>query len=375
MPQAIYFDESGFSGNNLLDNAQKYFAYASVATNDDEARDFVEALIKKYGIQSGELKGSKLVRFSRGKKAIDEILDRFQDDIKVSISDKKFALACKLHEYIFEPCFSDINSLFYGVGFHRFIANILYLEFSARGAGADEIFSDFESLMRKKDGVSVTNLFDSSVHPENSPIIQQIREFAQIRADDIRAELDVLDSTGVGKWVLDLTSSALFSLLASWGETYSVITGICDQSKPLQHDTSLFDAMIGRTDKSYIEAFGKREPMTFNLSGPIQFRDSKIVHGIQIADAVAAAAIYVFSGPDDEHSRRWRKIIATRGHYGSIIPDMDEVKLKDRRVQRNAVLLMELHARAKGGLSLTEGMPEYIRFITSRLMADGIRFR
>jgi hypothetical protein len=38
MAQKIYFDESGFTGNNLLNEKQNYFAYASVATNPDEVK-------------------------------------------------------------------------------------------------------------------------------------------------------------------------------------------------------------------------------------------------------------------------------------------------------------------------------------------------
>lgn len=95
MPQKIYFDESGFTGNNLLAPDQRYFAYASVATDDAEAQEFVSELIVRYGIQGGELKGSKLVKFNKGRKAIDEILTKFNGRLKISISDKKFALACK----------------------------------------------------------------------------------------------------------------------------------------------------------------------------------------------------------------------------------------------------------------------------------------
>ncbi|WP_435851570.1 DUF3800 domain-containing protein [Streptomyces thermolilacinus] len=58
MSQRIYFDESGYTGNNLLHPKQNYFAYASVATDDDEARLWVERMIKKYNIQGGELKAA-----------------------------------------------------------------------------------------------------------------------------------------------------------------------------------------------------------------------------------------------------------------------------------------------------------------------------
>lgn len=368
MPQKIYFDESGYTGNNLLHPVQKYFSYASVATDDEEAKDFVERLIARYEIQGGELKGSKLVRFNRGRKAIDEVFQHFGDRLKLSISDKKFALACKFHEYIFEPCYSDINSLFYGIGFHRFIANILYVEFVARGAGAEEIFAEFEALMRTRDESKLHTIFSSSVHPENSPIITQIREFAQFRADDIRSELAALRSHRVGKWILDLTHTALFTLLANWGAVYDQVTAVCDPSKPIQHDPELFTAMIGRTDRVFSDAFGVRHPITFNLSGPIHFADSKVTHGIQIADVVATAAVYVFSGATDDHAMRWREVMAEIGHYGSIVPDLDEVRLGNLRAQRNAVLLLELHSRAKAGKSLVEGMAEYIQMVSRRLV-------
>ena len=372
MPQKIYFDESGFTGNNLLHSHQRYFAYGSIATDDLEAKEFVAALIKKYGIQGGELKGSRLVQFNKGRKAVDEIFNHFEGRIKLSVSEKKYALACKFFEYIFEPCISDINSLFYGIGFHKFIANMLYVEFLARGAGAEQIFGDFESLMRSRNTEGLEAVFSSSNHPENSPILIQIREFAQHRAEDIRAELSSLSDDGVGKWILDLTNSALFTLLANWGLEFKQVTAICDHSKPLQHEQSWFNAMIDRQDRQFSEVFGKEHPITFNLSGPIQFSDSKTTHGIQLADAVSAAAVYALTNTGNEHVERWKVLIPVIGHYGSIFPELDTLNLKDLSTQRNAVVLMELHSRAKEGRHLIEGMSEYLHLVSQRLLTHPI---
>jgi hypothetical protein len=366
MSQKVYFDESGFTGNNLLHPEQKYFAYASVATDDAEAKSFVEGLIARYGIQGDELKGSKLVKFNRGRKAIDDIFAHFGDRLKISISDKKFALAAKLYEYIFEPCYSDIGSLFYGVGFNRFIANILYLEFAGRGAGAEEIFVEFETLMRSRDDTTLANIF-SSIHSNNSPIISDIREFAQCRAEDIRAELAAIGEVGVGKWILDLTYTALFTLLSNWGAEHDEITAVCDPSKPIQDSPEIFTVMIGRAERIFSEFSGQQHPITFNLSGPIQFCDSKVTHGIQLADSIAAAAVYVLSGSADEHVEKWREVIARTGHYGSVLPDIEEVNPTSFRTQRNAALLSELHSRAKMGQSLVEGMEEFTELISQRL--------
>ena len=133
--------------------------------------------------------------------------------------------------------------------------------------------------------------------------------------------------------------------------------------------------MIGREGKLFSDFGDERHPITFNLSGPLEFADSKKTHGIQIADAVAAAAVYVFSNASDEDVQKWRTTILPVATFGTIMPDFDEVRLRNFRVQRNALLLMELHARAKAGKSLTEGMPEYISALSRRLAANPILFK
>lgn len=119
------------------------------------------------------------------------------------------------------------------------------------------------------------------------------------------------------------------------------ITAIYDPSKPLQHHHNFFNTMIGRKDKIFSNMFGNEHPITFNLSGPIQFLDSKHTHGIQVADAIAAAAVHTFSGADDDHANKWRLMLPNFSHYGSVVPDLEDVDLADQKAQRNAVVLLE----------------------------------
>lgn len=366
MAQTIYFDEAGYTGNHLLDPNQRFFAYASVVTDDDEAKDFVESLIGRYNIQNGELKGGSLVKHHKGRKAIDEILKEFDGRLLFTIADKKYTLACKLFEYIFEPCISDINTMFYGCDFHKFVATILHVEFMARGAGAEQIFEEFQALMRDPSDGKLTSLFAASTHPENSLIIAQIREFAQHRAADIKDELDSLSGSATGKWVLDVTCSSLHGLLAHWGMKYDAITAICDNSKPLQQSGDFFGAMVGNEKQLFGGFDGARHPMTFNLTGPIDFRDSKSSYGIQLADALAGAAVHVWSGNTDDHAKKWREILAPIANL-AILPDTNEINLRRPDVRRNAFLLHELHDRATSGRSLIEGMPELIVMISRNL--------
>jgi hypothetical protein len=367
-PATIYFDESGFTGNNLLHPQQTVFSYGSVRSDEEEAKAVVESLIGRYNVQNKELKGANLIKYNRGRRAISEVLRHFEGRMKVSVSEKKYALAAKFFEYIFEPPLQQNNFLFYRLDFHRFISNILYVEFVARGAGAEEIFEDFERLMRSGSFEGLESLFSASSHPEISPILAQIKDFAIFNRNAIAQELSGYVGTGAGKWVLDLTNTALFSLLAQWGKDFGPLTAVCDKSKPLASDQELFNVMIGRTDRKFSLLGGEESPITFNLGGPIQLVDSRTTPGVQLADCVAAAFAYACDRrADDHYAMEWRKYFETTLIYGSVFPDLEHVDLKRLEVQRNAVLLVELLERSKRGVDLLDGMPQYVAMITEAL--------
>jgi hypothetical protein len=62
----IYFDESGFTGNDLLNDDQPVFVYASVAIEPSQAEDIIAEMISRFRLQGDELKGSNLVGHTRG---------------------------------------------------------------------------------------------------------------------------------------------------------------------------------------------------------------------------------------------------------------------------------------------------------------------
>ncbi|PKH06694.1 DUF3800 domain-containing protein [Moritella sp. Urea-trap-13] len=367
----IYFDESGFTGNKLLDKQQKYFSYASVVSDDIEAKGLVEHIISKYKIQSGEIKGGSLVKNRKGRRAIDEIIKTMSGRIKVSISDKKYALAGKFFEYIFEPSLQRNSMLFYNANFHKFVSTILYVELTSRGAMAEEIFEDFENLMRSGDFGGLKALFSATKNPDISPVLELILDFAVMNKKSIVEELEGYAGEGAGKWVLDLTNTALFSILAQWGLEYDELTAYCDNSKPLDHDQELFNAMVGNTSKKFTSVAGFDSPITFNLKEPINLVDSKNAYGVQLADAVAAAFVYACDSKNqDEYATKWRSIIEDVVIYGSVFPDFDHIDLSRLEVQTNFVVLKELVARSKNKQCLLEGMPDFMAYMTHVLQAN-----
>jgi hypothetical protein len=96
----VFCDESGFSGNNLLDQEQPYFVYSAVAADPGSAYEFVSKLVCDFHVQGGELKGSRLLRYNKGRQAIGEVLNRYGDSFRVAVHHKRFALASQLFEYV-----------------------------------------------------------------------------------------------------------------------------------------------------------------------------------------------------------------------------------------------------------------------------------
>lgn len=340
-----------------MHDKQRYFSYASVASCSEEAMHSVSRIIRDYRIQGGELKGKNLLKFNKGRHAVDEVFEEYRDRTKISISDKKYALAGKFFEYIFEPAIAEISSAFYGINFHLFIANILYSEFQNRAAGAEEIFREFETLMRDLDEDKLDSLFAPSAGTGSSTILSHIKDFALSQRHHVQGELSTLRDGSTGKWILDLTGSSLAIQLSHWGLKYDEMIVVCDESKPLAEAPAFFDAMVGKKDRTlFVDTPLGSQPFTFNLAEPIRFRDSKIEQGIQIADVMAAGAAYAISNPHDKFGGKWLEILQEIGEHGSILPDSDHINLNEPGTRFNALVLARLHYCASNGMDLVTGI-------------------
>lgn len=360
--QTVYFDESGFTGSNLMHPEQPVFVYASVAIEPDHASYLHSEVIRRFRIDENELKGKKLVKKVRGRKAISWLFKECKDISRVSISHKKYCLACKFFEYIFEPVLAPRSSIFYHSGFHEFIATFLYFIFTARRTYAEDIFREFEAFIRTKD----LSHFEDLLSPAGSGIdpsdpLRMILTFAFCHRERIAQEIKgFADLDSVSKWALDLTTGALFGLLSFWGQRFKSLDVYCDRSKPLETDSKLFNVMIGRKDR-VSQRIGNREfIMTFNLAGPIRLVDSSAFPGIQIADILASSIASALKNPEDEESRLWLSLAQETFDDTCVFPDPNKFDLNRRAPFVNCLILHELVDRTVERKDLFEGMDEFI---------------
>lgn len=357
MVQQVWCDESGFTGNKLLDRQQPFFVYCSVAVSEAEASELVARLVREGSVQ-GEVKAAKLLRFNQGRKAVERLVREIDGRFCISFYEKKFALARKFFEYIFEPSLSAKSSVFYQIKFHKFIANLLYVHFGAQRRSAEEIFEEFEQSMRDLDEGRLHRLLLRGDLARDAISLQPIVDFGILNFHAIREEMETLRGEGVGRWVLDLTTSALYSHLGVWGDKFDKFDVCCDSSKPIAESFPL-GALVGQDEKVYTTISGEPHLLTPNLAKPIELRDSKRTPGLQLADIVSGAGLNVFT--DRESSLGGiRSEIAAAVSGDSVLPEPDEY-LTGRSAGLHSRILTRLVGRSRDGLPLLEDLESLVR--------------
>ena len=372
MPRAVYCDEAGFTGENLLNREQRFFGYAAVAVEPVEADELVKRVIRDYRVQADELKGRKLVRYARGRKAIEEIIRVTGSRTRLVVHHKEYALATKFFEYVFEPLVSTINSVFYEIDFHKFVGNILYLNMLAEHERARTLAKRFETAARGDDG-PLRGMFSVHGTRDEDPV-EQLIQFGVYNRDSILQELR--EVRRFGGWMLELTLTSIWSLLAFWGEHAESLDVWCDKSLPLRDQKQVLDMMVGRKDKAFVTFGRRRRSYLFNLVRPIGLVESSANPGIQIADVMATTAALAFDNRQDPWCHGLLKKLWELDaiHGDCVLPEIEMVDPKRPQAVVNYMVLLELVERSRHGTSLIHGITDFIDAAYGALPEFGRRF-
>jgi hypothetical protein len=357
----VYFDESGFSGSNLLDPNQKTFVYAGVRISPPDACALIQEARNRFGLQKGELKGKNLVKNARGIDVLTFIAKECIGNCQILLFNKEYALSCFFFEYIVEPTIASKNSLFYRVGFHKFFATVLYIHFVARNLDAIGLMTRFESCIRSGDLESfIKELRGIVVNSEPDSFLGQVADFVESNSSAIIPEAKSAHGYGINPWILDLTTTALFSLLSHFAENNDSMTVFCDSSKPLRAYMDLFTAMVGREDTHFIRFDGRKRRIVFNLDVVPRLVDSQSHPGVQLADAMASAARYCAQNHDADGLEELKDSLDMCMSPDSNVPDAAHMDLTEPLPIANAMLWHELCDRSDRGADMLNGIEYFL---------------
>ncbi len=129
--------------------------------------------------------------------------------------------------------------------------------------------------------------------------------------------------------------------------------------------------MINRTDTIFYENDGIKIPISYNLTSPLRFVDSKQYPGIQIADIASGTLAFIFKERLKEnyaqYPKEWNEYLENSVSERSVMPDFKHLDFKKPFVQRNFIILKELVNRSVRGTSLLDGITDFIDAINKSL--------
>ena len=352
----LYCDESGFTGPDLLNKDQPFFSYGSVLIDPVEASELVSKARQDFWLQGNELKGSRMLDSSPGRKAARYLFEKLASRSITTVLDKRFSLAGKLYEYIFDPVVEG-NSALYNVGFHKCVTNLLYEQFTSKNPHIVDLLTKFQQSVRDRDFTGlVAALNDGKPSTEASHLAQQLGQFCLEQQKLIEEEFEDSGNEVVDKWGLDLSSTAATSILRLWAERDTEIHAVLDDSKPLTAWAlaieKIFPVQPGpQVEGKYYTVEGRRHRMNFSLAEPIRFASSKVTPGLQLADVMAAFISNLLTNPADGSSRELLKEATKHNAIdsGSVFPDHRYVDTNDPTAKLNLALLPEIFAASTRG--------------------------
>lgn len=293
--QEIFFDESGFTGANLLDEKQPFFVYAAVAIDEKEAEQIVMNLKSKYHLQGNELKFSNIRKRSTQKRSqiISDILKEVNGRFSFTCFEKKYALCAMFFEYIFEPCLSDNIGLFYCAGFHHYIAYLLYNIFFNKKSTYSMMF-DFANIMKVNNKSKlivdfITKYKQERLTSKSNSIIDILKIFISKNKDKIIEEMKLLSGDSViDKYTGDLTLTSVFHICSSMCKKFNSIKITYDKSNMLDaHIDILKDISNHEFFIPNYNPLNMEKKARINIDKNIEDKDSKQSYAIQVADMMS----------------------------------------------------------------------------------------
>lgn len=219
--KTLYFDESGYTGSNLLDANQPTFVIASTDLKPSDAEKILRKSFPRY--QGCEYKFSSMWRSKARQGLLDfshEIHDK-QHHVFLWMIDKRFAVLTKIVDFLVEPWLTESGHDFYADGYCWKFTNFVYFalqQFSPFGTYED-LLEKYQSFSRNPstEGLHRLQFYLRSLADNSDGIIQSVFEQMSCGADLFTRYHDI-DSFPRSN---DLHLSSMFAVISYWRKHYS----------------------------------------------------------------------------------------------------------------------------------------------------------
>ncbi len=303
----IYLDETGYTGQDLLNPDQPILVAASTNIADDVAASLVQECFPN--VQARELKHSRLCMRKRGQDQIIRLLRSIQqraDSFAVSVAHKEFVLVGLLIDFWVEPALHADGINLYERGANMGLCNLTHLILKNL-LPADEckkLLVRAQKMLRNK-SVQAYEAFGRSLRAaqKHSKPVDDILDYIVV-SDFKLGGYEHLRS--LPDRLTDLGTYYLMEQVSHWSNrTDRAIDIVHDESSALAREQQVWDVILG-PDAPHAVVGQDRRTVSFPLRvDSIRRANSRDHLQLQIADVLAGAfATYMRNRANGETSYR-----------------------------------------------------------------------
>jgi hypothetical protein len=283
----VGFDESGNTGEDLLNEQQPVYVLASVQVAEDDASSLLNP-------ETRELHLSRAKRSGAGRRSILEILssDLLSDDnVKVYVVHKSYMITGKLVDVLLEPVIREDGIDLYVDGSNVAITNLLHAVWPAFSpSGFEGLQASFVKMLRQHNKESMKDFFESvevlgrATNHEPEFAFKALELSKGYAADEIEGL-----QNGTLSPELDPALTCLNALIQDWGGELGPFGVVHDESRHLTSWETMLRQWWRDTTPIEVRTWrGETLRYPANVAG-LTFVNSQDSPLVQLADVVAGA--------------------------------------------------------------------------------------
>lgn len=287
----VCFDESGNTGDKLLDPEQPFFTLASVKFSPTQE---VSALEHFRNVQASELKFTKLRKYPRTRKAVRAFLESdvvSTETVAAYVVNQPHMVITKYCDLVIEPSFRAAGVDFYEGGCNLAMSNLLSMTMPTMAGPSNwaRFLEGFVTCVRSRSQSDFDDWlrFTELLHSEMD---SRIPDFAVYVAPTLMLRSPTGFFATMSPGELDPALTAFLVLVEKWGcKLNERFEAAADASKAIAAERTVLEGLSEDSHAPVTIGYDRRK-MQFPLKmASLAFVDSRTEKQVQLADVIAGA--------------------------------------------------------------------------------------
>lgn len=311
----IFLDESGYTGEDLMNTEQPWFVLTSTILNDTEAN----ALAREFfgGVQAQELKHSKLRKTERGRRRVIECikaLKNLPNKVATSIAHKNYALVSMMVEWWVEPSMRTDGVNLYENGANLGLTNLMYITM-LHLQGHQFLKNDlanFQAMMRDRTLESYNTFWRTlNLHFNSAEKAAQDLLVLTLYAEK---RLGFKHLLKLPEKIMDIALPTAVVSVAHWRKNSEEPSEVLhDESSSMSREKWLWDQLVGPSVEAKTFAYNGRTMMFPIGVTSTRFLRSEDYLQLQIADIVAGSTAEWCKSKSTEQTSEYTEALEEAG--------------------------------------------------------------